>query len=59
MPTSDQRALARRLVKEHGVTLCEAAGITLRDKPSPLWRLLYDESTSIELGELADAVLGG
>lgn len=40
MPTSDQRALARRLVKEHGVTLCEAAGISFRDKPAPPWRLL-------------------
>lgn len=27
-------------VKNHGTTIAEDAGITLRDKPSPLWRLL-------------------
>lgn len=37
---SEQQATARRLVKDHGVSLAEEAGITLRDKPSPLWRLL-------------------
>lgn len=28
------------LVAEHGTTYAEQAGITLRDKPSPLWQLL-------------------
>lgn len=31
---------ADRIVRQHGTTYAEAAGITLRDKPSPLWRLL-------------------
>lgn len=31
---------AQRLVKRHGATFAEDAGINLRDKPSPLWRLL-------------------
>lgn len=35
-----QRDVARALVREHGRTFAEDAGITLRDKPSPLWRLL-------------------
>lgn len=38
--TARQRATARALVREHGTTYAEDAGITLRDKPSPLWRLL-------------------
>lgn len=29
-----------RLIEQHGRTYAEDAGITLRDKPSPLWRLL-------------------
>ncbi|SMX78030.1 hypothetical protein BSP239C_01158 [Brevibacterium sp. 239c] len=32
--------LARRLVDEHGHTFAAEAGITLRDKPAPLWQLL-------------------
>lgn len=28
------------LLRQHGRTYCEDAGITLTDKPSPLWRLL-------------------
>lgn len=35
-----QRDIARTLVREHGRTFAEDAGITLRDTPSPLWRLL-------------------
>lgn len=35
-----QRDIARTLVREHGRTFAEDAGITLRDKPSPVWRLL-------------------
>jgi len=35
-----QHDIARTLVREHGRTFAEDAGITLRDKPSPLWRLL-------------------
>ena len=32
--------VARDLVREHGQTYAEQAGITLRDKPSPLFQLL-------------------
>lgn len=35
-----QQDLADRLVDRHGTTYAEQAGITLRDKPSPLYRLL-------------------
>jgi hypothetical protein len=35
-----QRDIARTLVRRHGTTFAEQAGITLADKPSPLWRLL-------------------
>ncbi|MGH3425144.1 MAG: endonuclease, partial [Nocardioidaceae bacterium] len=35
-----QQRIAQTLVENHGQTFVEAAGITLRDKPSPLWRLL-------------------
>jgi endonuclease III len=35
-----QRDIARILVQQHGTTYGEEAGITLRDKPSPLWQLL-------------------
>lgn len=34
------RATARALLKTHGQTYAEQAGITLRDTPSPLYRLL-------------------
>jgi hypothetical protein len=34
------RTTARTLVERHGTTYADEAGITLRDKPSPLWRLL-------------------
>lgn len=37
---SKQQATARRLVRDHGQTFAEEAGITVRDKPAPLWRLL-------------------
>lgn len=37
---SDIDATVRRLLREHGTTYCEQAGITLRDKPSPLFELL-------------------
>lgn len=32
--------LARWLVREHGTTLAQQAGITLRDEPDELWQLL-------------------
>jgi hypothetical protein len=35
-----QRDIARRLVDRHGTTFAEQAGLTVTDKPSPLWRLL-------------------
>lgn len=35
-----QKDTVRRLLDEHGRTYAEEAGITLRDKPSPLYRLL-------------------
>ncbi|HET9500772.1 MAG TPA: endonuclease [Marmoricola sp.] len=35
-----RREIAQTLVDRHGQTFAEEAGITLRDKPSPLWRLL-------------------
>ncbi len=38
--STTQRDIARTLVREHGRTFAEDAGITLRDEPSPLWRLL-------------------
>lgn len=38
--STTQRDIARILVQEHGRTFAEDAGITLRDKPSALWRLL-------------------
>lgn len=34
------RDLARRLLDRHGATFAADAGITLRDKPAPLWQLL-------------------
>lgn len=37
---TDERAIARALIDRHGSTFAAEAGITLRDKPSPLWRLL-------------------
>lgn len=40
MDTSTQRSTARRLTRDLGTTFAEDAGIGLRDKPSPLWRLL-------------------
>ncbi|HET6697640.1 MAG TPA: endonuclease [Nocardioidaceae bacterium] len=38
--TAEQRRTAAALVERHGRTYAEDAGITLADKPSPLWRLL-------------------
>jgi hypothetical protein len=38
--TAEQRRIAAVLVERHGRTYAEDAGITLADKPSPLWRLL-------------------
>lgn len=38
--SDEHRELARRLVDEHGHTFAAVAGITLRDKPAPLWQLL-------------------
>jgi hypothetical protein len=35
-----QKEEARKLLDEHGTTYAEAAGIALRDKPSPLYQLL-------------------
>src|SRR4051812_20966356 len=35
-----QKDEVRKLLDEHGTTYAEAAGITLRDKPSPLYQLL-------------------
>lgn len=35
-----QEELVRRLLDEHGHTFVAEAGITLRDKPAPLWQLL-------------------
>lgn len=40
MPRSTQRKRAAELLSEHGTTYAEQAGITLTDKPSPLYRLL-------------------
>jgi hypothetical protein len=37
---SDIDSVVRRLLHDHGTTYCEQAGITLRDKPSPLFQLL-------------------
>lgn len=37
---TDHRDIARRLIDAHGRTFAEDAGITLRDKPAPLWQLL-------------------
>ena len=34
------KAVVESLLEEHGTTYAEAAGITLRDKPSPLYQLL-------------------
>lgn len=38
--TANQQRTARVLIDRHGVTFAAEAGIALRDKPSPLWRLL-------------------
>ena len=37
---SDVDSIVRSLMRDHGTTYCEQAGITLRDKPSPLFDLL-------------------
>lgn len=37
--TSEQRTV-QRLLTNHGTTFAAEAGITLRDKPAPLWQLL-------------------
>jgi hypothetical protein len=37
---STQKETVAALLKEHGTTYAEDAGITLRDKPSPLYQLL-------------------
>lgn len=34
------KSTAQNLIERHGTTYAEDAGITLSDKPSPLWRLL-------------------
>ncbi|HLR85893.1 MAG TPA: endonuclease [Nocardioidaceae bacterium] len=39
MPASHDR-IARVVIDRYGTTFAAEAGITLRDKPSPLWRLL-------------------
>lgn len=39
MPASRERT-ARVVIERYGTTFATDAGITLRDKPSPLWRLL-------------------
>lgn len=39
MPASHER-IARVVIDRYGTTLAVEAGITLRDRPSPLWRLL-------------------
>lgn len=38
--TSRSQSVVRALINDHGTTYAEAAGITLRDKPSPLYQLL-------------------
>ena len=38
--TDDVSARVTVLLRQHGQTNCEDAGITLKDKPSALWRLL-------------------
>lgn len=40
MSTDQDAALVRALLDRHGKTYAEEAGITLRDTPSPLYRLL-------------------
>ncbi|QIX27264.1 endonuclease [Nocardioides sp. JQ2195] len=40
MAQETQRQRAERLIREHGTTYAAEAGITLRDKPSPLYQLL-------------------
>lgn len=37
---STHQDIARRLLEQHGSTFASEAGITLRDKPAPLWQLL-------------------
>jgi hypothetical protein len=37
---SNTDSVIRQLLHDHGTTYCEQAGITLRDKPSPLFQLL-------------------
>lgn len=37
---SDNDSVARSLVRDHGTTYCEQAGIALRDTPGPLFELL-------------------
>ncbi len=36
----EHRTIVRRLLADHGTTFAEQAGITLRDKPAPLFQLL-------------------
>jgi endonuclease III len=36
----DEKQIARALLERHGRTFAEDAGISLEDKPSPLWQLL-------------------
>jgi endonuclease III len=40
MDERDTRAVVEALLRDHGTTYAEDAGIRLRDKPSPLWQLL-------------------
>lgn len=35
-----QREIVQHLVREHGRTFAQDAGITLADSPAPLWQLL-------------------
>ena len=37
---TDHAAIVEDLLERHGQTYAEAAGITLRDEPSPLYQLL-------------------
>lgn len=61
--STTQRDIAATLVREHGRTLAEDAGIRLRDKPSPLWRLLVlalllSARIDARLAELLQGVTG-
>jgi len=56
-----ERERVRELLQEHGTTYAEEAGITLRDKPAPLFQLLVLTllaSTRIRAEVAADAARG-